>query len=445
MTTSQPPADNAAAQLKRRLGWPGATFLGLGSILGTGVFVSLGLAAEVAGPAVILAIVLAALLATCNALSSAQLAANHPQSGGTYEYGYRYLRPWLGISAGWMFLAAKSASAATAALGFAAYLASFLNLGAADIWIPRIALLTIAVATLIVLNGIERSRQVTVCIVAWTLLGLLSFILSGLATVGTAPPSHWQPFLPAADAHWAGWWGPLLKATALMFVAYAGYGRIATLGEEVREPRQTIPRAIIITLCVTAALYVLVGVVALSSVGAVRLGTLTPDQGPFLEIVARGFASPGVRIFVGTAALTALLSVLLNLVLGLSRVVLAMARRGDLPSVAARLNAARTTPSIAVLLVGLTIAGLAALGSVKTTWSFSAMTVLTYYAITNLAALQLSREERLYHPLFAWLGLGGCLLLACWVDALLWVVGISLALGGVLAARLFRLGRPQST
>ena len=161
--------------------------------------------------------------------------------------------------------------------------------------------------------------------------------------------------------------------------------------------------------------------------------------------MARGFASPGVRIFVGTAALTALLSVLLNLVLGLSRVVLAMARRGDLPSVAARLNAARTTPSNAVLLVGLTIAGLAALGSVKTTWSFSAMTVLTYYAITNLAALQLSREERLYHPLFAWLGLGGCLLLACWVDALLWVVGISLALGGVLAARLFRLGRPQST
>ncbi len=128
MTTSQPPADDAAAQLKRQLGWPGATVLGLGSILGTGVFVSLGLAAEVAGPAVILAILLAGMLATCNALSSAQLAANHPQSGGTYEYGYRYLRPWLGISAGWMFLAAKSAFAATAELGFAAYLASFPNL-----------------------------------------------------------------------------------------------------------------------------------------------------------------------------------------------------------------------------------------------------------------------------------------------------------------------------
>ncbi|MEE3371203.1 MAG: APC family permease [Planctomycetota bacterium] len=445
MTTSQPPTAQAAARLKRQLGWPGATVLGLGSILGTGVFVSLGLSAEVAGPAVVLAIALAGLLATCNALSSAQLAANHPQSGGTYEYGYRYLRPWLGISAGWMFLAAKSASAATAALGFASYLAHFLKLDPTDLWVPGIALLTIAVATLTVLCGIERSRQVTVCIVAWTLLGLVVFIISGLPAVAATPQSHWQPFFATANAHWAGSWGPLLKATALMFVAYAGYGRIATLGEEVHEPHQTIPRAIIVTLLVTGTLYVLVGIVAVGSIGAVRLVELTRGQGAFLEILAREFANPGVRIFVGTAALTALLSVLLNLVLGLSRVVLAMGRRGDLPSVTAQLNAARTTPFIAVLLVGLAIAGLASLGSVKTTWSFSAMTVLTYYAITNLAALQLAPQERLYHPLFAWLGLGGCLLLACWVDALLWVIGVSIALGGILVAWLCQLGSPRST
>ena len=225
----------------------------------------MGLAAEVAGPAVVLAIVLAGMLATCNALSSAQLAANHPQSGGTYEYGYRYLRPWLGIAAGWMFLAAKSASAATAALGFASYLVHFLDLTPPDVWVPRIAFLTIAAATLTVLSGIERSRQVTVCIVAWTLLGLIVFILTGLPTVVSAPQSHWEPFLPAANDQWAGPWGPLLKATALMFVAYAGYGRIATLGEEVREPRQTIPRAIVVTLLVTGALYVLVGIVAVGS------------------------------------------------------------------------------------------------------------------------------------------------------------------------------------
>ena len=398
-----------------------------------------------AGPAVVLAIALAGLLATCNALSSAQLAANHSQSGGTYEYGYRYLRPWLGIAAGWLFLAAKSASAATAALGFGSYLAHFLKLNSTDFWVPRIALLTIAAATLTVISGIQRSRQVTACIVAWTLLGLLIFIVGGLPAVDFARQAHWQPFFPAANSHWAGSWGPLLKATALMFVAYAGYGRIATLGEEVRAPRQTIPRAIIVTLCVSGTLYVLVGIIAVGGLGAVRLVELTRGQGAFLEILAREFPNPGVRIFVATAALTALLSVLLNLVLGLSRVVLAMGRRGDLPSVTARLNTARTTPFIAVLLVGLTTAGLASLGSVKTTWSFSAMTVLTYYAITNLAALQLPPQERLYHPLFAWLGLGGCLLLACWVDALLWVIGISIAVGGILIARLCQIGTPRST
>ena len=106
-------------QLQRELGLAGATVTGLGSILGTGVFVSLAIAAGITGPSVILAIVLAAGLALCNALSSAQLAAAHPISGGTYEYGYKYLSPRLGFTAGWLFLCAKTASAATAALGFA--------------------------------------------------------------------------------------------------------------------------------------------------------------------------------------------------------------------------------------------------------------------------------------------------------------------------------------
>ena len=116
--------------LKRELGIFGATLMGLGSIVGTGVFVSIGIAAEIAGPGVIVAVAIAALVAVCNGLNSAQLAANHPVSGGTYEYGYKYLNPWLGFTAGWIFLLAKTASAATAALGFAGY---FLNaVGVAD-------------------------------------------------------------------------------------------------------------------------------------------------------------------------------------------------------------------------------------------------------------------------------------------------------------------------
>ena len=412
--------------------------MGLGSILGTGVFVSIGLGAEVAGPAVVIAIALAGMLATCNALSSAQLAANHPHSGGTYEYGYRYLHPWLGVGAGWMFLSAKSASAATAAIGFASYLTHFFQLEAADTWSLPIAWTAIALATVIVLGGIQRSRQATACIVAWTLLGLVVFVVVGLGALWKADTSHWRPLFPPDASQPGGPWGALLKATALMFVAYAGYGRIATLGEEVRQPRRTIPRAIIATLLITGSLYALVGVVAVGTVGAPQLSRLTTQQGAVLDTLARQFSVPAVRFVVSTAALTALLSVLLNLILGLSRVVLSMGRRGDLPAFTARLNAARTTPYVAVLLVGLVIAALVSLESVRTTWSFAAMTVLAYYAITNLAALQLSRDERLYHPLFAWLGLAGCLVLACWVDAVLWVIGMAIAATGILLPRILR-------
>ncbi len=162
--------------LKRELGVPGAILMGLGSIVGTGVFVSLAIAAGIAGPAVILAVAIAALVAICNGLSSAQLAANHAVSGGTYEYGYRYLNPWLGFIAGWLFLLAKSASAATAALGFAGYLLNALGLSRQE-WLVPLALGTVLVLTLVVLSGIQRSNQVNIAIVSITLLSL-AFLFS---------------------------------------------------------------------------------------------------------------------------------------------------------------------------------------------------------------------------------------------------------------------------
>src|SRR5690606_3876691 len=144
--------------LKRELGIPAAVMMGLGSMVGTGVFVSIGIAAGIAGPAVILAIVLAALLAACNALSSAQLAANHPVAGGTYEYGHRWLNGYFGFTAGWMFLLAKSASAATAALGFTGYL--FLALGIdADSLRSVASIVLILGLSGIVLAGIRNSSR----------------------------------------------------------------------------------------------------------------------------------------------------------------------------------------------------------------------------------------------------------------------------------------------
>ncbi len=379
MTSTHP---DLSGTLRRELGVLGATMMGLGSIVGTGIFVSIGIAAGVAGPAVVLAIAVAAALAVCNALSSAQLAANHPTSGGTYEYGYRYLKPWLGFSAGWMFLCAKSASAATAALGFASYLLVALGLPDSG-WRVALALAAVALLVTLVLCGLRRSNITNIMIVSVTMLTLVFFVLAGAPSVLRGGGEHFTPFFesPTGDDR-----SPLLRlleASALMFVAYTGYGRIGTMSEEVREPRSTIPRAIIITLLVSMALYIAVGAVGVGAAGASKFGAVGAERGAPLAVVARAFGPPGAGIILSIGAVTAMLGVLLNLVLGLSRVVLAMGRRGDLPRLFAHVNTGGTTPIPAVLLVGGIILGLTAIGSIKLAWSFSAFTVLLYYAITN--------------------------------------------------------------
>src|SRR5688572_2436978 len=210
---------NEPRELRRELGLGAAVMLGLGSILGTGVFVSIGIAAGVAGPAVILAILLAAGVAACNALSSAQLAARYPVSGGTYEYGHQLLTPALGFTAGWMFLVAKTASAATAALGFAGYLLSLTSL---DWPSAPVALAAVVALTGIVLAGIRRSSAANVVIVSITLGALVAFVLLGWPAAMRGAGENLRPFWQtgAERRPLAG----LLEATALMFVAYTGYG-----------------------------------------------------------------------------------------------------------------------------------------------------------------------------------------------------------------------------
>ncbi|MBF2006523.1 MAG: amino acid permease [Chlorogloeopsis fritschii C42_A2020_084] len=415
---------NPQPQLKRELGVFGATLMGLGSIVGTGVFVSIGIAAGIAGPAVIIAVAIGAIVATCNGLSSAQLAANHPLSGGSYEYGYRYLTPAFGFTAGWMFLVAKSASAATAALGFAGYLLNIL--GVSSSWVVPGALLAVAVMTLIVLNGIRRSNFANIAIVSVTLLSLGFFVLACLPRAVQVGTDNFTPFFTGSPA-------TILHASALMFVAYTGYGRIATLGEEARSPRQTIPKAMIVCLLLTMLLYMAVAAVAIGAVGVdVLAGATGQTRAAPLEVAVRSIAGTGGAFVLTIGAITAMLGVLLNLILGLSRVLLAMGRRNDAPKFLARLNQEQTTPYWAVIAVGIAIALLVLLGNVKTTWSFSAFSVLIYYAITNLASLRLSSQERLYPKWVAIFGLLSCLFLAFWVESSIWQVGLGLIVAGLI-------------
>jgi APA family basic amino acid/polyamine antiporter len=414
-----------SGELQRVVGVPGAILMGLGSILGTGIFVSIGIAAGVAGPSVVLAVALAAVVATFNGLSSAQLAASHPVSGGTYEYGYRYLNPALGFTAGWMFLVAKSASAATAALGFGGYVLTALDVQGQ---LPRVllGLAVVAFLTAIVAGGMGRSNRTNAIIVSLTLLALLAFVAAGTPDAVARGGGNFVPFFPSDSDGMRG----LLHATALMFVAYTGYGRIATLGEEIRDPARSIPRAIVATLVVTMLLYVAVVAVSVGVAGASGLAEATRTAAAPLEVVARGFTVPGIGWLVALAAVTAMTGVLLNLLLGLSRVMLAMGRRGDLPVWVARVDPAHASPRRAVLVTGLLIGGLVLLGDVKTTWSFSAFTVLVYYALTNLAALRLPQEHRRFPRGIALLGLLSCVGLAFWVEPRFWIVGLGvIALG----------------
>jgi len=400
---------SSSNQLQRVVGLPGAILMGLGSIMGAGVFVSLGLGEQIAGPSVLLALALAAVVATCNGLSSAQLAANHPVSGGTYEYGHRWLTPSLGFTAGWMFLCAKSASAATAALGFAMYLAPN--------YLLPISLATVMGLTVITLTGMQRSNAVNAVIVSAVLLTLLAFVAVGSSALQTNGDLL-QPFFDSNRVP------ELFEATALMFVAYTGYGRIATLGEEVREPRRIIPVAIILTLGLTTLLYL--GVSAVSLVHA-------DDQGfQSLTLLAEkmGGTTLGMALTVGAAL--ALVSVLLNLLLGLSRVALAMGRRGDLPEATGRVTESTKVPAAATVLVAVVIGGLVCVGDVKLTWSFSAFTVLIYYAITNLCAIRLKPEERLYPVWISYLGLLSCLSLAFFVEWRVLLTGLGLIAVGLV-------------
>ena len=394
-SSDSPPPD----QLARVLGTPGAVLMGLGSIVGTGIFVSIGTAAGVAGSSVLIAIAIAAVVATCNGLSSAQLAAAHPVSGGTYEYGYRYATPLFGRIAGVTFVIAKTASAATAALGFAGYGLTLLGHGDRGLQIG-IAVAAAVVITLVVAGGMQRSSRLNAVIVIVTLGSLLTLIFSGAPHIDTAQ------LAPSGSA------SQIIEATALMFVAYTGYARIATLGEEVREPRRTIPRAIVIALATSMVLYISVGIVAIGVLGGDGLAVATRESSAPLVIVADDISTP-VRYIVSIGAITAMLGVLLNLVLGVSRVVLAMARRGDLPRGLSVVYG--SSPRRAVLVTGTVIALLALIGSVKTTWTVSAWFVLVYYAITNACALRQPAGERRFPRVVPLVGLASCCALAAWL------------------------------
>lgn len=404
--------DAGQVTLRRDLRLMDAVGVGMGAIIGAGIFVVTGVAAGVAGPAFLIGLFLAGIAALCNALASAQLAATYPQSGGTYEYGYRVLKPWAGFAAGWMFLASKLAAGGTVALGFASYLERLLP----GIPLRPVAVVAVAVLTIANLFGIKKAGRLNTGIVCVTVATLLYFIITGIPHFQTA---NLQPFAPTGIRG-------ILEAAALLFFAYTGYARVATLGEEVHEPRTTIPRAIVIALTVSAFLYSAVALIAVGSIGA---GRMAASASPLVE-AARTFSAPGVHTILGIGAVTAMLGVLLSQIVGISRVMLAMARRRDLPAALGHVSETYAVPDRGILLTGTVIALLAIFGTLEWVVATATFTILLYYSITNVAALRMAPEDRLFPNAVPIVGLISCLLLAVSLPPRTIVLGTGLLIIG---------------
>lgn len=407
-------------RLARRLGTGDAVVIGLGSMVGAGVFTAFAPAAAVAGPALLVGLAVAAVVAYANATASAQLAAQYPTSGGTYVYGRERLGPWWGFLAGWGFVIGKTASCAAMALAFAAY-------AAPAGWERPVAVAAVVLLAAVNYRGVTRTARLTRVIVTVVLLALATAVLAAL--VGGDP--QWSRAVPRPGAE-GGWYGTL-QAAGLLFFAFAGYARIATLGEEVRDPARTIPRAIQLALGLAVVVYATVGVTLLATLGAE--GTAA-EAAPLTAAVAAGgwdWAGPVVRVGGAAASLGALLA----LIAGVGRTSLAMAREGDLPRPLAAVHPRYRVPHRAEVTLAGVVGVLVLTVDLRGAIGFSSFGVLLYYLVANLAAwTQTGRHRRFPRALQA-VGAAGCAVLVLTLP-----VGAVAAGTGVLAVGVaLRAGR----
>ncbi|MGW0996617.1 APC family permease [Streptomyces sp. NPDC002520] len=397
--------------LRRTLGVRDAVVVGLGAMVGAGVFSALAPAARAAGTGLLLGLAVAAVVAYCNAMSSARLAARCPASGGTYVYGRERLGPFWGYLAGWAFVVGKTASCVAMALTVGSY-----------VWPGQahaVAVAAVVALTAVNYGGMQKSAWLTRVIVAVVLAVLACVVVVCLAS-GRAGAGRLD-----MGAGTGG--GGVLQAAGLLFFAFAGYARIATLGEEVRDPARTIPRAIPLALGIALVVYACVAVAVLAVLGADRLGHAAA---PLAEAV-RAAGTPGLVPVVRVGAAVAALGSLLALILGVSRTTLAMARDRHLPGALAAVHPRFQVPHRAELAVGVVVAVLAATVDVRGAIGFSSFGVLAYYAVANASAWTLSPAPSA--RVVPALGLLGCATLAFALPTASVVTGAGVLAVGVVA------------
>ncbi|MHC6625218.1 APC family permease [Streptomyces globosus] len=402
-----------AGGLKRHLGVFDAVMIGLGSMIGAGIFAALAPAAGAAGSGLLLGLALAAVVAYCNATSSARLAARYPASGGTYVYGRERLGEFWGYLAGWAFVVGKTASCAAMALTVGSY-----------VWPGQahaVAVAAVVALTAVNYAGVQKSAWLTRVIVG-VVLAVLAAVVVAASTSGAADAARLDV---GGDATFGG----VLQAAGLLFFAFAGYARIATLGEEVRDPARTIPRAIPLALGIALAVYAAVAVAVLLVLGPQGLADAAAPLSDAARAAGADRLAPVVRVGAAVAALGSLLA----LILGVSRTTLAMARDRHLPHALAAVHPRFQVPHRAELAVGAVVAVLAATADLRGAIGFSSFGVLVYYAVANASAWTLTPGEGRPARIVPVVGLAGCLVLAFALPASSVVSGAAVLAVGVAA------------
>ncbi|UOX93193.1 APC family permease [Amycolatopsis sp. FBCC-B4732] len=393
-------------------------------MIGAGIFAAFGPAAKAAGTGLLVGLALAAVIAYCNAVASAQLAAQYPVSGGTYVYGRERLGPWWGFTAGWGFVVGKTASCAAMALTFATYAVP------GPVWVQRlVAVAGVLGLTALNYRGITKTVALTRILVGTSLLAL-AVVVAGIAAGGSATTANLGGFSALASG---GFYG-ILQSAGLLFFAFAGYARIATLGEEIRDPRRTIPRAIPIALALAVVVYLVVAVAALLAAGPDGLANAAAPLVAALDGAGAGALTPAVRVGGALAALGALLA----LIAGIGRTGLAMARERDLPTWLAAVHPKYRVPHHAELALAAVVSVLVLTVDLRGVIGFSSFGVLVYYAVANASAFTQEPSDRRWPRWLNVVGLLGCVLL---VATLPWVsvcAGVAVFVVGVAGRAVVR-------
>jgi basic amino acid/polyamine antiporter, APA family len=406
------PATPEPAGLKREIGLFGATALGIGAIIGSGIFIVTGIVAGIAGPAMIISVLIAGIIALFSAFSVAELSAYLPEEGGTYAFAQKLISPFAGFIAGWIWIFSNIFVGAAVSLGFAHYFVTLFP----TIPVKGIAVIICLIFIIINFIGLKESTLLNNILVTLKVLILLFFVAFGL---GYFSGSHFTPFAPTGISG-------ILSGAALIFFAYTGFARVTIMAEEVQDPEKTIPRSIYLALAISTVLYILVSVIA---VGLVGTSSLSQSGSPLADAIGVT-GSPVAVLLISLGAMTATASVLLTTIMGISRIMFAMARTGDLPAFLNRIHPHFSTPYYAIWISGACMIAAILLADLTLVVAVSTFAMLVFYLIANIAAFRIPLLYRKYPPIVPVIGAVSCIGLIGFLTSNAWMIGmIGLAMG----------------